>query len=113
MRDTNKKTKGLAKMKIDELKNGAIYAIIDAPTKEQTMVRVTKERVLDSNNRRLPIVKTYQGKELIIPQRKIRLADGNEVEQFILAIRLVKQNEQNAAAQVMDAMHEAINTIDI
>ena len=96
-------------MKIDDIKRGAFYAsdVIDGNL-ETSVFRVTKEDATDpQTNRRVPIVKTYQGKTMLMPQRNIRAASEGEWKPFLEAVRLVKANLQKDAAQVMREMVES------
>ena len=95
-------------MKIDDIKRGAFYAsdVIDGNL-ETAVFRVTSDDAIDpKTNRRVPVCKTYQGKEILMPQRNIRAASENEWKPFLEAVRLVKANLQKDAAQVMRHMVE-------
>ena len=96
-------------MKIDDIKRGAFYAsdVIDGNL-ETSVFRVTADDATDpQTNRRVPIVKTYQGKTMLMPQRNIRAASEGEWKPFLEAVRLVKANLQKDAAQVMREMVES------
>jgi hypothetical protein len=96
-------------MKIDDIKRGAFYAsdVIDGNL-ETSVFRVTKEDATDPvTNKRVPIVKTYQGKEILMPQRNIRAASEDEWKPFLEAVRLVKANLQKDAAATMREMVDA------
>ena len=95
-------------MKIDDIKRGAFYAsdVIEGNL-ETSVFRVTKEDATDPDtNRRVPLVKTYQGKEIPMPQRNIREASADEWKPFLEAVRLVRDNLQKEAAATMREMVE-------
>ena len=90
-------------MKIDEIKKGAIYAFPKSPNVETCIMRCdTIVNVMENGrNRRLPIFKTYQGKDIPLPQSHIEKATNSEVLAFICAIRLVESNLHKTASEQM------------
>jgi len=96
-------------MKIDDLQRGAFYASDVSENNVETAVfRVTSEDATDpKTNRRVPVCKTYQGKEFLLTQRHIRKAAEDEWKTFLSAVRLVKDNRQSEAATLMRGLVES------